>query len=71
MISEGKTSVINNRRLFNKIQNVYEVDYKSLQGIGDEIWDQTQMLGDKYAYEIRYGDFGSPIQISDQNNLLS
>jgi hypothetical protein len=37
MISEGKSSIISNRSLFGKIQNIYQLDVKSLRGIGDGI----------------------------------
>jgi hypothetical protein len=69
MISEGKSSIISNRELFSNIQNIYELDVKSLTIIGEDVWDLSVQLRNKYAYEIKYGDFGSPIQITDKRIL--
>lgn len=66
MISEGKSSLISNRQLFNNLQNIYEVEVKSLDEIGQGVWDRSIELSNKYAYEIKYGEFGNPIKISDK-----
>ena len=69
MISEGKSNIISNRELFNTIQNIYELEAQNIIDIGDDILDRSNALRNKYAYEIKYGDFGSPIKISDKRIL--
>ncbi len=69
MISEGKSNIISNRELFNAIQNIYELEVQNIITIGEDILDRSIQLRDKYAYEIKYGDFGSPIKITDKRIL--
>lgn len=69
MISEGKSNIISNRELFNNIQNIYELEVQNIITIGDDILDRSIQLRNKYAYEIKYGDFGSPIKITDKRIL--
>lgn len=69
MISEGKSNIISNRELFNKIQNIYELEVQNIIAIGEDILNRSNDLRNKYAYEIKYGDFGSPIKIKDKRIL--
>jgi hypothetical protein len=69
MISEGKSNIISNRDLFNTIQNIYELEAKNIISIGDDVLERSNDLRNKYAYEIKYGDYGSPITITDQRIL--
>ncbi|KAB8151833.1 hypothetical protein EZY14_016720 [Kordia sp. TARA_039_SRF] len=69
MISEGKSNIISNRELFNNIQNIYELEVQNIITIGDDILDRSIQLRNKYAYEIKYSDFGSPIKITDKRIL--
>ena len=69
MISEGKSNIISNRELFNNIQNIYELEAQNIITIGEDVLDRSNELRNKYAYEIKYGDFGSPIRITDKRIL--
>jgi len=69
MISEGKSSIISNRELFSNIQNIYELDVQNITTIGEDVLNRSIQLRNKYAYEIKYGDFGSPIKITDKRIL--
>ncbi len=69
MISEGKSSIISNRELFSNIQNIYELDVQDITTIGEDVLNRSIQLRNKYAYEIKYGDFGSPIKITDKRIL--
>lgn len=69
MISEGKSNIISNRELFNNIQNIYELEVQNIITIGEDVLDRSNELRNKYAYEIRYVDFGSPIKITDKRIL--
>lgn len=69
MISEGKSNIISNRELFNNIQNIYELEVQNIIAIGEDVLDRSTVLRNKYAYEIKYGDFGSPITITDKRIL--
>lgn len=69
MISEGKSNIISNRELFNNIQNIYELEVQNIITIGEDVLDRSTELRNKYAYEIKYGDFGSPIKITDKRIL--
>ncbi|MGW9686967.1 DUF6090 family protein [Flagellimonas sp. 2504JD1-5] len=59
LISEGKSSLISNRKLFNLIQNVYDVQMKSLEDIGKEIDRGYGEYRRKYAYTLKYGKYNS------------
>jgi hypothetical protein len=37
--------------------------------IGEDVLDRSNDLRNKYAYEIKYGDFGSPIKVTDKRIL--
>ncbi|NRB61328.1 MAG: hypothetical protein HRU50_15505 [Winogradskyella sp.] len=69
MISEGKSNIISNRELFNTMQNIYELEVQNIIAIGEDVLNRSTELKNKYAYEIRYGDFGSPIKITDKRIL--
>lgn len=69
MISEGKSNIISNRELFNNIQSIYELEAQNIITIGEEVLNRSNELRNKYAYEIKYGDFGSPIKITDKRIL--
>jgi len=69
MISEGKSSIISNRELFSNIQNIYELEVQDITTIGEDVLNRSIQLRNKYAYEIKYGDFGSPIKITDKRIL--
>jgi len=69
MISEGKSNIISNRELFNNIQNIYELEVQNIIAIGEDVLNRSTELRNKYAYEIKYGDFGSPIKITDKQIL--
>ena len=69
MISEGKSNIISNRKLFNNIQNIYELEVQYVIAIGEDVLDRSSELRNKYAYEIKYGDYGSPITITDKRIL--
>ena len=69
MISEGKSNIISNRELFNNIQNIYELEAQNIIAIGVDVLNRSNELRNKYAYEIKYGDFGSPIKITDKRIL--
>ncbi|OZV67994.1 DUF6090 family protein [Winogradskyella aurantia] len=69
MISEGKSNIISNRKLFNNIQNIYELEAQNIISIGDDVLERSNELRNKYAHEIKYGDFGSPIKITDKQIL--
>lgn len=69
LISEGKSNLISNRELFNKLQNLYEREYESILFIGQSLWDRTEDMRTDFAFEIKYANFGSPIQIRDQKML--
>jgi len=69
MISEGKSNIISNRMLFNNIQNIYELEVQNITTIGEDVLNRSIQLRNKYAYEIKYGDFGSPIKITDKRIL--
>lgn len=69
MISEGKSNIISNRELFNTMQNIYELEVQNIIAIGENVLNRSTELKNKYAYEIRYGDFGSPIKITDKRIL--
>ncbi len=69
MISEGKSNIISNRELFNNIQNIYELEVQNNITIGEDVLNRSTELTNKYAYEIKYGDFGSPIKITDKRIL--
>jgi hypothetical protein len=69
MISEGKSNIISNRELFSNIQNIYELEVQNIKTIGEDVLNRSIELRNKYAYEIKYGDFGSPIKISDKRIL--
>ena len=66
LISEGKSSIISNRDLFSRIQSIYEQDLKSAETIGQEMWDKNIRLGEKYAYEIKYENYGTPVVITNK-----
>jgi hypothetical protein len=68
-VSEGKSNIISNRELFNNIQNIYELEAQNIITIGEDVLDRSNDLRNKYAYEIKYGDFGSPIKITDKRIL--
>ena len=44
MISEGKSELISNSELLNKIQNVYNIDYKRLSDISHRIDQQADLI---------------------------
>ncbi|QOD61109.1 hypothetical protein H9I45_01315 [Polaribacter haliotis] len=69
MISEGKSNIISNRELFSNIQNIYELRVQNIITIGEDVLNRSIQLRNKYAYEIKYGDFGSPIKITDKRIL--
>lgn len=69
MISEGKSSIVSNRELFSNIQNIYELDVQNITTIGEDVLNRSTQLRNKYAYEIKYGNFGSPIKITDKRIL--
>lgn len=69
LISEGKSSIITNRLLFNELQGVYEDEYLSLERIDNTVWDKSVTLNAKYAYEVKYEDFGSPVNIRNKQIL--
>jgi len=69
MISEGKSNIISNRELFNSIQSIYELEAKNIITIGQDVLNRSNELRNKYAYEIKYGDYGSPIKITDKRIL--
>ncbi|WP_049764851.1 DUF6090 family protein [Robiginitalea biformata] len=69
MISEGESNIISNRELFNSIQNIYELEAQDIITIGADILNRSTELRNKYAYEIKYGEYGSPIQITDKRIL--
>ena len=69
MISEGKSNIISNRELFNTMQNIYELEVQNIIAIGEDVLNRSTELKNKYAYEIRYGYFGSPIKITDKRIL--
>lgn len=69
MISEGKSNIISNRELFNNIQSIYELEAQNIITIGEDVLNRSNELRNKYAYEIKYGDFGSPIKITDKRIL--
>lgn len=66
LISEGRASIISNKELYNEIQKIYEDDVQALNRISEGIWDKNNELGTKHAYEIKYEDFGSPVQIANK-----
>lgn len=69
MISEGKSNIISNRKLFNSMQNIYELEVQNIIAIGEDVLNRSIALTNKYAYEIKYSDFGSPITITDKRIL--
>lgn len=69
MISEGKSNIISNRKLFNSMQNIYELEVRNIIAIGEDVLNRSRELTNKYAYEIKYSDFGSPITITDKRIL--
>ena len=69
LISEGKAGIIKNRTLFDEIQRVYHLDYKSSEEIAAKLWERTNELMNKYSYDIRYGNYGDPIKIDDMKMI--
>jgi len=69
MISEGKSNIISNRELFNNIQNIYELEVQNIIAVGEDVLNRSNELRNKYAYEIKYGAYGSPIKITDKRIL--
>ena len=55
--------------IINNIQNIYELEAQNIISIGEDVLDRSNELRNKYAYEIKYGDFGSPIIITDKRIL--
>ncbi len=51
------------------MQNIYELEVQNIIAIGEDVLNRSTELKNKYAYEIRYGDFGSPIKITDKRIL--
>ena len=55
--------------MFSEIQNIYELEAQNIIAIGEDVLNRSTQLTNKYAYEIKYGDFGSPIKITDKRIL--
>ena len=69
LISEGKSSLIRNRQLFDRMQALYEDEYQSLERISNAVFERSLELGKKYARTAKYEDFGSPIKIRNEEIL--
>lgn len=69
LISEGKSGIITNRSLFDEIQRVYQLDYKSSEEIAQKLWERSNELVNKFSYDIRYGNYGDPIKIDDKKMI--
>ena len=69
LISEGKSGIITNRLLFDEIQRVYHLDYKSSEEIAQKLWERSNELINKFSYDIRYGNYGDPIKIDDKKMI--
>ena len=68
-MSEGKSGIIDNRVLFNDIQSYYEQEIMSSEVIGQEMWNKNIRIGEKYAFEIKNEEFGSPVIITNKYML--
>ena len=69
LISEGKAGILKNRALFDEIQRVYHLDYKSSEQIAQKLWERSNELMNKYSEAIRYGTYDDPVKIDDKKMI--
>ncbi len=66
MISDGKTSLIKNKPLLNKIQNIYDVDNEGLLSVYETIKVREESLLWSRSYELKYKPYTQIKDVKDK-----
>lgn len=69
LISAGKSNLISNRSLFDNIQYIYEVEVKTVSGIGENVYESASNLLHIRRYDLRFGNYATPPKIDDKSLL--
>ncbi len=75
LIADGKSNLINNRILFQKIQTLYNIEYPRINSIYEDLKLRENNLAGKYSYEKFHWSYenlmksGNKIMISDIANF--